>query len=58
MIWVSKTPNGDKITAEECHGVSVTVATRGGEARHWRGCTPGDNVFARLVRAAREHCAA
>ena len=58
MIWISKSHDGERITAEEWHGEGVTVATRGGEAVHWRGCKPGDNVFARLVKAARAHCAA
>ena len=57
MVRVSKTPDGEHIKAES-RDASVTVATRGGEALRWHGCTPGDNVFAKLVRAAREHCAA
>ena len=58
MIWTSKSPDGERITSEEWHGQRVTVSTRGGEALQWHGCKPGDNVFARLVKAARKHCAA
>lgn len=56
MAWVSKTVDGDTIVAES-DKARVEVETRGGNATKWRGCVPGDNVFAKLVKAAREHCA-
>lgn len=56
MAWVSKTPDGETIIAEEA-GARVSVNTRDGDAVRWRGCAPGDRTFARLVKAAREHVA-
>lgn len=56
MAWTSKTPDGELIVSET-RGASVTVETRGGNAVQWRGCKPGDRLFARLVKAAREHVA-
>jgi len=60
MAWLSAPAHGDTIVAEEACGLwiaRVEVQKIGGEAIAWRNCEPGDDVFARLVRAARAHCA-
>lgn len=55
-VRVSKPVDGETIIAE-LGNARVEVATRGGNATKWRGCIPGDHVFGKLVKAAREHCA-
>lgn len=57
MAWVSKTKDGETIIAE-AGGARVEVAVRGGNVTAYRNCTPGDHIFAKLAKAAREHCAA
>lgn len=55
-MWVSKNAEGDEIKAESGKA-SVTVATKGGNAIRYSGCLPGDHIFAKLAKAAREHVA-
>jgi hypothetical protein len=51
--WVSKTPDGETIISE-IRGSRVEVETRSGNVTKHTGCKPGEYIFARLVRAARE----
>lgn len=61
MAWVSLTQDGERIVSEARISGSciarVDVFTKGGNLAYCRNCKPGDDLFRKLVRAARVHCA-
>jgi uncharacterized protein (DUF1697 family) len=56
MSWISKTLDGETVIAE-LGNARVEVFVRSGNVFFYKGCIPGDHIFARLVKAARQHCA-